>query len=172
MITLTAPEIDRFYEAIELGPDCWVWTREVNNKGYGRFTIWRGKIRSRLLAHRLSFQLEGLGEPAVVRHRCDNPPCVRPGHLEPGTQADNIADAQDRGRMNMAGLTLGLDVRWASRRALAGSAATKECNTCRATKLLEEFTKSAAALDGRFGSCRSCSSAYQRERRRIKRVAA
>jgi hypothetical protein len=34
----------------------------------------------------------------VVRHRCNNPQCVRVAHLAIGTQADNIADKVAAGR--------------------------------------------------------------------------
>jgi uncharacterized protein (DUF433 family) len=34
----------------------------------------------------------------LIRHRCDNPPCVNPGHLEVGTPADNAADMVSRSR--------------------------------------------------------------------------
>lgn len=40
--------------------------------------------------------LKGTGK--VVRHKCDNPRCINPEHLELGTQADNIADKMQRGR--------------------------------------------------------------------------
>ncbi|AFV50997.1 hypothetical protein Abp1_0022 [Acinetobacter phage Abp1] len=38
--------------------------------------------------------IEGL----VVRHKCDNPRCVNPEHLEIGTLADNNKDRAKRGR--------------------------------------------------------------------------
>jgi hypothetical protein len=34
-----------------------------------------------------------------VRHKCDNPTCIRPSHLERGTKADNTADVKTRGRL-------------------------------------------------------------------------
>jgi hypothetical protein len=34
----------------------------------------------------------------VIRHACDNPPCVNPGHLLVGTVRDNIHDMLGRGR--------------------------------------------------------------------------
>jgi hypothetical protein len=34
----------------------------------------------------------------VIRHKCDNPLCINPNHLEIGTQKDNIHDMIQRGR--------------------------------------------------------------------------
>ena len=38
--------------------------------------------------------IEGL----VIRHKCDNPACINPEHLELGTQKDNVQDSVARGR--------------------------------------------------------------------------
>lgn len=40
----------------------------------------------------------------VSRHECDNPLCVNPDHLMPGTRADNVADMMARGRHGGGGV--------------------------------------------------------------------
>ena len=43
---------------------------------------------------------EATGElPEVVRHKCDNPRCINPDHLEGGTQKDNMQDCVRRKRL-------------------------------------------------------------------------
>lgn len=81
----------------QLSPgECWPWLGSCCNRGYGRFNF----NSQRYFAHVLSFQLHHGGVPTghVIRHRCDNPPCVNPNHLESGTQADNVRDTVMRGR--------------------------------------------------------------------------
>jgi hypothetical protein len=76
----------------------WEWTR--SKAGYGQ-TYWDGK---REYAHRAVWMmLYGPIPPKhVVRHRCDNPPCINPDHLILGTQADNMQDCTSRGRLHMS----------------------------------------------------------------------
>lgn len=77
--------------------DCIAWQGAIrNSKGYGQITV-KGR---KYLAHRVVYEKAHGPLPAglVVRHRCDNPRCVNPEHLEVGTQADNMADCAKRGR--------------------------------------------------------------------------
>lgn len=73
--------------------ECWPWQGTCDTKGYGR----AGKSER---AHRVAFMLARGPIPTgmLIRHRCDNPPCCNPFHLELGTKADNAQDAVERRR--------------------------------------------------------------------------
>jgi hypothetical protein len=89
--------LDRFREKVSLTPQgCWIWTAAKTTQGYG--LIVDGK--QRLQAHRVSFMLHKgrIPRKMVVRHKCDNPLCVSPSHLELGTRADNTRDRDERHR--------------------------------------------------------------------------
>lgn len=90
----------RFWDKVDRrGPDdCWEWQASVRGFGYGQFWL----SGTHVAAHRVAYELE-VGEiPAglVVRHRCDNPKCCNPAHLELGTHKQNSADMVERGRQN------------------------------------------------------------------------
>lgn len=72
------------------------------NKG-GYYRSWCRSTRRLELLHRViyaDFHCMSLADIAgiVIRHTCDNPRCINPDHLIPGTQIDNIADRVLRGR--------------------------------------------------------------------------
>lgn len=81
----------------ELGP-CWVWTGYTNRRGMGYGSFHQGVGMHQ--AHRWSWMFHVGPIPAGVRvcHRCDSPPCVRPDHLFLGTDKDNAADRDRKGR--------------------------------------------------------------------------
>jgi hypothetical protein len=78
---------------------CWLWTGAVNEHGYGVLHPEGRRSGPTIKAHRLSLALSGVAvDGYVVRHSCDNPPCVNPAHLSIGTMAQNAADMVQRGR--------------------------------------------------------------------------
>lgn len=96
------PAVDRFYQKYVVDDEtgCWNWTDCLNNKGYG-WVYWRGPDRmERTLAHRFSWEIHNglIPDGLIIRHKCDNPKCVNPSHLESGTRLDNQRDMVERGR--------------------------------------------------------------------------
>lgn len=75
---------------------CWEYRGSRTSQGYGRITC-KGVTKK---AHVVAW--EGVHGPKpsdmVVRHTCDNPPCVKPDHLILGTHQDNSDDMVSRGR--------------------------------------------------------------------------
>lgn len=96
-LSFTAMDLARFWARVNKTPDCWLWTGEVNNQGYGRHSLWRGG-RKRVLAHRFAYLLATGEAPEVVMHVCDTPRCVRRRHLVAGDQAANMSDCVQKGR--------------------------------------------------------------------------
>lgn len=76
---------------------CWPWGGTISGNGYGQFWI-GGRHRP---AHQVAWELwHAAPFPATLqgRHSCDNPPCVNPLHLSPGTIQQNADDRAARGR--------------------------------------------------------------------------
>lgn len=92
----------RFWDKVEDGPGCWLWTGAILKvSGYGAFAV-KGK---RVAAHRFAWELYHGKIPKrkdyhgwTVCHRCDNPACVRPSHLFLGSHKDNMRDMIRKGR--------------------------------------------------------------------------
>lgn len=81
---------------------CWEWTGSLTEGGYGQFTV----ACKTHLVHRFSWMLANkrdIPRGLCTLHRCDNRKCVRPSHLQLGTQKENIQDAIKKGRMGFPG---------------------------------------------------------------------
>jgi hypothetical protein len=94
-----ADDFARFMTMVRVGSaacHCWEWTGNRPDDRYGHFTVGAKAVK----AHRWIYQtLHGpIPDGDVVRHKCDNPACVNPMHLELGTLSDNTRDAVARGR--------------------------------------------------------------------------
>lgn len=89
----------RFWQRVERGPNCWLWSGGTNERGYGKIS---DDNRRPAYAHRISWEMTNgpIPEGLYVCHHCDNPRCVNPSHLFLGTQKDNLRDMSTKGRGN------------------------------------------------------------------------
>ena len=89
---------ERFWGYVDIRnpEECWEWKGTRTAANYG-LIWWNDGLQ---YAHRLSLELDG--RPVPVRwhacHTCDNPPCVNPNHLFPGTPRTNVQDMILKGR--------------------------------------------------------------------------
>lgn len=103
---------ERFWSKVDRreADQCWPWLGSQDGRRYGQMSSGPGG-GSPIKAHRVSWIIANgpIPEGMNILHRCDNPPCVNPNHLLPGTQKQNIQDASERGRLNPKSL---LNLRW------------------------------------------------------------
>ena len=75
---------ERFWAKVEKTDICWLWTGTVDSAGYGRC--------GQGIAHRYAYKLVvgPIPEGLSLDHLCRVRNCVRPDHLEPVTQRENV----------------------------------------------------------------------------------
>jgi hypothetical protein len=92
-------EREEFLDKYIVKPDftsCWIWFGQRDKYGYGIINSLDGHF----FVHRIMYKRykKDLPDDLIIRHKCDNSNCCNPDHLIPGTQAQNMQDAAQRGR--------------------------------------------------------------------------
>jgi hypothetical protein len=125
--------VKRFWNKVAKSDGCWLWTSVTSRDGYGLFHL-DGKHQS---AHRVAFVLTNgdIPEGMELHHKCENPVCVRPDHLEVVTHKENMLK----------------------------SATTKPLEYCR--KDLHKMEGHNIMLNAGVRCCRACRYEYNRRRR-------
>lgn len=100
-----APLAERFWSKVDRrgADECWPWNGRRNHKHYGRISEWRDGKKAHRAATQVAWELHhGQPFPAgkIACHSCDNPPCVNPAHIWPGTDLENSTDKILKGRSN------------------------------------------------------------------------
>ena len=87
---------DRVYTLVERDGECLIFTGCKDECGYGRINR-DGKL---VRLHRAVWERDHgrIQNDGVVMHTCDRPACIEPRHLRLGTQVENIADMDRKGR--------------------------------------------------------------------------
>ena len=97
----TPIEVRLFGNTLTTASGCWEFQGSRHGRtGHARIHHNGRTHKGARLAYALAHEYDEFDVPAdlVVMHTCDNPPCVNPTHLRLGTQLDNIADRDAKGR--------------------------------------------------------------------------
>jgi hypothetical protein len=103
---LTTQDLARFWAKVDRkgAEACWLWRGSVTGTGsvkHAQFTVTVAGKQHHIKAHRAAWELANGAIPDGLKvcHRCDVGHCCNPAHLFLGTQADNLNDARQKGRL-------------------------------------------------------------------------
>lgn len=89
--------LDRISDKVLIGDECWIWTGSHTVDGYGNLRAESGKT---VRAHRAVYELlvGPVPEGLMLDHLCRQRDCVKPSHLEPVTNAENVRRGEAGGK--------------------------------------------------------------------------
>ena len=94
---LREEDLERYWSKVakKSENECWIWNG-TKSHGYGTISIMSGVIKAHCIAVYLSGRF--IPDNMCACHSCDTPLCVNPNHLWIGTNAENVADRQQKNR--------------------------------------------------------------------------
>lgn len=83
---------ERLWSKVDCDTDdqCWLWGGGINSRGYGY--MWIGNNMYRV--HRLVYEFEvgKIPDGHEVHHKCNNPACVNPYHLQAVSHTEHMVN--------------------------------------------------------------------------------
>jgi hypothetical protein len=124
-----APLKDRFWSRVNKTETCWLWTGATVAGGYGCLRADGRPLR----AHRVAYELTvgPIPDGLVLDHLCRTPACVRPDHLEPVTQRENILRGTSPAAQFAAATHCKRGHEFTPENTMRRKGSTRECRTCR-----------------------------------------
>lgn len=92
----SASDVARFDRFTDKSGECWIFKGWKDKDGYGRFW-WNGK---NVVASWFAYVSAKGHTDLLILHTCDNPSCINPDHLLPGTALDNSRDMTSKNRQS------------------------------------------------------------------------
>lgn len=94
---------------------CWPWTKSTGGgSGKGKPRPYFQYDSTKVIAYRLVYELVHgvtLSSETFIRHKCDNPICCNPAHMETGTHQENMDDMVARDRHGLSHIAV-RRIRW------------------------------------------------------------
>jgi hypothetical protein len=134
--------LPRFRSKVRITENCWEWLASTTEHGYGRFGQ-GGRGHGWVVAHRWAYEATygPIPDGLVLDHLCRNPLCVRPDHVEPVTQLENV---QRGAAANVAGWCRSGRHEWLPANIMLESGRVKRCRPCRDERERRRVRRAAA----------------------------
>lgn len=141
---------DRFWPKVDKTASCWLWQGALYRSGYGAFR-YNGQMR---VAHRFAYELlrGEIPDGLTLDHLCRVRACVRPDHLEPVTNRENVLRGVGPTATNAAkthcdnGHELTPESTYVSPPTKAHPHGSRHCRTCKAETQRSRRARKAVAL--------------------------
>lgn len=130
---MTGTVEDRFWSKVNKhGPRgrrgrCWLWTAG-QRKGYGAFLIGDRKRQAHVVAYEL--EVGPVPEGLMLDHTCRRTLCVRPSHLEPVTNRENLLRGRTLAAANAAKRRCPKGHRYDERNTYRDASGRRHCRRC------------------------------------------
>jgi hypothetical protein len=128
---------------------CQFWLHDSVTGGYGRIAINKRKV----LAHRLSYVLyKGeIGEGLTIDHKCNQPYCINPDHLQAITMRENTMRGSSFAVTNSKKTHCPKGHEYSDSNTFLNSKGRRECRMCRSGRYGEKKEKRQQIRDIKFG---------------------